>query len=121
MHKQVEAIATLVLKDILKEFPQDPRAHAARFLKDPRIADRVANFSRSDNHTESDLLDRDARIYSTKVVAVDGHGAGTRRQDEQRKQNLCNENYTIEPPPNPYWRKMFSINARRSIHVLIFQ
>ncbi|VVC24746.1 Hypothetical protein CINCED_3A013432 [Cinara cedri] len=99
-HKEVEAIATLVIKDILRNTPQDPRAHAARFLKDSRTAERVANFSRFEDNTEHDLLDRDVRIYSTMAMALDEHNAWPDYDQGRRAHNLYKEIFTNEPPPN---------------------
>lgn len=89
-----------MLKDILKKSPQDPHAHAARFLRDPYTADKVANFARSEDHIDRDLLDLDARIYSTMAVALDGHNAEPNDEQTKRARNLYEDILTNELPPD---------------------
>lgn len=44
LYVQIEAIATLLLKDILDIMPKNPYEYAARFITEHNTRDRVANF-----------------------------------------------------------------------------
>lgn len=86
---QVEAMATLVFKEVLKSAPKNPWAHAANYLRDPRTADLIANFAASRDYTTQELLDRDFRTYA---ISTDMAGAQTGRGwDEEQNEEQDHE------------------------------
>ncbi|XP_003245185.1 uncharacterized protein LOC100568897 [Acyrthosiphon pisum] len=64
-HKEVEAIAMLLINDILKKSPKDPYRHAASYLKNPSTAYLVANFKRSEDFQYEDIIKKDDEQYAT--------------------------------------------------------
>lgn len=62
---QVEAIALLLINDILKKSPKDPYKHAASYLGNPNTAYLVANFKRSEDFQYEDIIKKDNEQYAT--------------------------------------------------------
>ncbi|XP_060857729.1 uncharacterized protein LOC132935258 [Metopolophium dirhodum] len=64
-HKEVEAIALLLINDILKKSPKDPYRHAASYLGNPNTTYLVANFKRSEDFQYEDIIKKDNELYAT--------------------------------------------------------
>jgi len=67
---QVEAIALLLINDILKKSPKDPYRHAASYLGNPNTAYLVANFKRSEDFQYEDIIKKDNEQYATAAVKL---------------------------------------------------
>ncbi|XP_026820435.1 uncharacterized protein LOC113559036 [Rhopalosiphum maidis] len=69
-HKEVEAIVSLLLNDILKKSPKNPYVHAASYLKNPQTAKLVANFKRFEDLQFEDIFKKDCQQYATAATAA---------------------------------------------------
>lgn len=69
-YKQVEAIVSLLLNDILKKSPKNPYAYAASYLRNPQTAKLIANFKRFEDFQYEDILKKDYQEYATTAAAV---------------------------------------------------
>lgn len=90
---QVEAIVTLLLQELFQADPDDPYAHAVRYLRDPGTRDQVAGFTRSEDCLARDLLDQDEKIYGDDDTLVE-----TRSQRMTKLYGLIDE--SSESPPS---------------------
>lgn len=70
MCTQVEALVNLILQEILEKKPGDVGAHVARFLRNPRTADRMADMVRSENRSFPDPRYRDDFGYLAMAAAA---------------------------------------------------
>lgn len=69
-YKQVEAIVSLLLNDILKKSPKNPYTYAASYLKNPQTAKLIANFKRFEDFQYEEILKKDYEQYATTAAAV---------------------------------------------------
>lgn len=75
--------------------PDDPYAHAARYLRDPKTKDLLDDFERSEDRLAQNLLDQDERAYGEDPVAE------TRSQRMTRLYNLFGESEEYLAPETP--------------------
>jgi len=57
---------------LLQKTPEDPFTHAAHYMSDPWISNKVANFLQPEDLPPRYMVDRDAEIYG--ATAVDSEG-----------------------------------------------
>ncbi|XP_025202037.1 uncharacterized protein LOC112599368 [Melanaphis sacchari] len=69
-HKEVEAIVSLLLNEILKKSPKNPYAYAVDYLKNPQTVKLVANFKQSEDFQYENILKKDYQQYATAALAV---------------------------------------------------
>lgn len=63
--RQVEAIALLLINDILKKSPKNPYRHSASYLGNPNTAYLVSNFKRSEDFQYENIIKKDNKQYAT--------------------------------------------------------
>ncbi|XP_050419913.1 uncharacterized protein LOC126832916 [Adelges cooleyi] len=103
-HREVEAVAVLLLREILKKKPRDPFALAARLLKDPSVAKRIGDYRRSSGTIEADLLDQDDRFYALDEDKLCGTQVSTYDDLDSTKfvRRLIEQRITVPESPHDY-------------------
>jgi len=57
---------------LLQKTPADPFTHAARYMSDPWISNKVANFLKPEDLPPRYMVDRDTEIYAAATVDPEG-------------------------------------------------
>ncbi|KAL4153294.1 hypothetical protein QTP88_001127 [Uroleucon formosanum] len=70
-HKEVEAIALLLINDILKKSPKNPYRHSASYLGNPNTAYLVSNFKRSEDFQYENIIKKDNKQYATVAAELE--------------------------------------------------
>jgi len=68
--RQVEAIALLLINDILKKSPKNPYRHSASYLGNPNTPYLVSNFKRSEDFQYENIIKKDNRQYATVAAEL---------------------------------------------------
>lgn len=69
--RQVEAIALLLINDILKKSPKNPYRHSASYLGNPNTAYLVSNFKRSEDFQYENIIKKDNKQYATVAAELE--------------------------------------------------
>lgn len=99
---QVEAIALLLINDILKKTPKDPYRHAANYLGNSNTAYLVANFKRPEDFQYEEIIKKDNEQYATACAELKmstcEHVKSVVTMDEQTEELEDGETDMVEDP-----------------------